>query len=107
MLHTNQRIIKNKVGLLNLAEELGNISKACKVMGLSRETFYRYQQAVESGGIEALFDKSRRQPNFKNRVDEAIEAAVVEIAIEYPAYGQVSFVRQGMSCLNLDRIRVF
>lgn len=89
MLHTNHRIIKNKVGLLNLAEELGNISKACKVMGLSRETFYRYQQAVESGGIEALFDKSRRQPNFKNRVDEAIEAAVVEIAIEYPAYGQV------------------
>jgi len=55
--------------LLNLAEELGNVSKACKTMGLSRYRFYRYKAAVESGGIEALFDKSRRQPNLKNRVD--------------------------------------
>lgn len=47
MLHTNEKIIKHKVGLINLAEELRNISKACKVMGLSRETFYRYKRAVE------------------------------------------------------------
>lgn len=89
MYHTNQRIIKNKVGLLNLAEELGNISRACKVMGLSRETFYRYQNAVNEGGVEALMEKTRRKPNLKNRVDEAIEIAVQELAIEYPAYGQV------------------
>lgn len=89
MLQTNERIIKNKVGLLNLAQELGNISRACKVMGLSRETFYRYKHAVEDGGVEALFEKSRRQPNFKNRVDEATETAVVEIGIEFPAYGQL------------------
>src|SRR5690349_15777847 len=89
MYHTNERIIKNKVGLLNLAEELGNISKACKVMGFSRETFYRYQRAVNEGGVEALIEKSRRQPNIKNRVDEAIEIAVKEMAIEYPAFGQL------------------
>ncbi|MES3017897.1 MAG: IS481 family transposase [Bacteroidota bacterium] len=89
MLQTNERIIKNKVGLLNLAEELGNISRACKVMGMSRETFYRYKNAVEDGGVEALFEKSRRQPNFKNRVDEAIETAVIEYAVEFPAYGQL------------------
>src|SRR5689334_20451922 len=89
MQYTSERIIKNKVGLLNLAEELGNISKACKVMGFSRETFYRYSKAVEEGGIEALIDKNRRKPNFKNRVDEAIETAVIEIAIEFPAYGQI------------------
>ena len=47
MLHCNERIIKNKVGLLNLAEELGNVSKACKVMGFSRDTFYRYKSAVK------------------------------------------------------------
>ena len=89
MLETNQTIIKHKLGLLNLAEELGNVSKACKVMGLSRDTFYRYKEAVEEGGVEALFDKTRRKPNLKNRVDEEIEDAVVAYAIEQPAHGQV------------------
>jgi transposase len=89
MLENNVRIIKHKVGLLNLAEELGNVSKAFKTMGLSRDTFYRYQAAVETGGIDALFDKSRRQPNLKNRVDEATERAVLSHALDYPAHGQV------------------
>ncbi len=40
MLQSNQKIIRHKVGLLNLAEELGNVSKACQMMGLSRDTFY-------------------------------------------------------------------
>ncbi len=47
MIHTNEKVIKHKVGLLNLAEELGNVSKACKMMGLSRDTFYRYKAAHE------------------------------------------------------------
>ena len=89
MLESNQTIIKHKLGLLNLAEELGNVSKACKVMGLSRDTFYRYRAAVDDGGVDALFDKTRRKPNRKNRVDEAIEDAVVAYAIEQPAHGQV------------------
>ncbi len=85
----NQNIIKHKIGLLNLAAELGNVSKACKMMGLSRDTFYRYQNAVADGGVEALFDANRRKPNPKNRVDDAIEAAVVAYATEQPAHGQV------------------
>ena len=89
MLETNQTIIKHKFGLLNLAEELTNVSKACKVMGMSRDTFYRYKAAVDEGGVEALFDKTRRKPNPKNRVDEAIETAVVAYAVEQPAHGQV------------------
>ncbi len=89
MLHTNEQIIKHKVGLLNLAEELGNVSRACKVMGLSRDTFYRYKQAVEEGGIESLLNKDRRKPNPKNRVDEQIERAVLQYAIDFPAYGQM------------------
>ncbi|MEW8156350.1 MAG: IS481 family transposase [Candidatus Thiodiazotropha endolucinida] len=88
MINSNERIIKHKIGLLNLAEELGNVSKACKMMGLSRDTFYRYKSAVEEGGIEALFDKTRRKPNIKNRTDEATEAAVVQYAIDFPAHGQ-------------------
>ncbi len=89
MYYSSERIIKNKVGLLNLAQELGNISRACKVMGFSRETFYRYQHAVDEGGIEALLDKNRRVPNIKNRVDEVIETAVTNFALEFPAYVQV------------------
>ena len=69
MIHTNDKVIKHKVGLLNLAEELGNVSKACKMMGLSRDTFYRYKEASDEGGVEALFDRNRRTPNLKNRVD--------------------------------------
>ena len=88
MLHTNNPIIKHKAGLLNLAEELGNVSKACKVMGVSRDTFYRYQELVEDGGIDSLINKSRRAPNIKNRVDEATEQAVINYAIEQPAHGQ-------------------
>jgi len=84
-----QNLIKHKVGLLNLAAELGNVSKACKVMGFSRDTFYRYQAAVESGGVDALIDANRRKPNLRNRVDEAIEVAVKDFALEQPAYGQV------------------
>lgn len=87
-LQTTNTIIKNKAGLLNLAQELGNISKACKVMGFSRDTFYRYQNAVEEGGVEALINKSRRGPNRKNRVDPTIEDAVLKVAMDEPAWGQ-------------------
>ncbi|CDH34426.1 conserved hypothetical protein; putative DNA-binding protein [Xenorhabdus bovienii str. Intermedium] len=73
---------------MNLAKELGNVSKACQIMGVSRDTFYRYQELVEEGGIDALINQSRRVPNLKNRVDEAIERAVVEYAVEFPTHGQ-------------------
>ena len=85
----NQPIVKHKLGLLNLAEELGNVSQACKIMGVSRDTFYRYQEAKASGGVEALLQKDRKRPNFKNRVDEVIEQAVLAYAVEQPAHGQV------------------
>ena len=55
MLNTTDKIIKHKTGLLNLAEELGNVSKACQVMGYDRDTFYRYKSAVDAGGVDALF----------------------------------------------------
>ncbi len=89
MLNGNKKIIKHKVGLLNLAEELGNVSHACRIMGLSRDTFYRYKSAVDENGLDALFDKNRRKPNLKNRVDEKTESTFVEYALEQPAHGQV------------------
>ena len=57
-------------------------------MGVSRDTFYRYRELAENGGVNALINRSRRSPNLKNRTDIATERAVVECAIEYPAHGQ-------------------
>lgn len=89
MINSTEKVISHKVGLLNLAEELQNISQACKVMGYSRDTFYRYKEAVEEGGVEALLEKSRRKPNLRNRVDPVVEDAVLKHAINEPAHGQV------------------
>ena len=59
------------------------------MMGVSRDTFYRYQSARDEGGVDALLDKSKRQPNPKNRVEPVIEQAVLKFALDYPAHGQV------------------
>lgn len=51
MLHGHERIPKHKLGLLNPAEELGNVSEACQLTGLSRETFYRYKGAAGADAV--------------------------------------------------------
>jgi len=83
------KIIKNKMGLIKLAEQLGNVSQACKVIGYSRDSFYRFKELYEEQGQEGLRELSRRKPNPKNRVDPAVEEAVLAIALENPALGQL------------------
>ncbi len=81
MLHTNEKVIKHKVGLLNLAEELGNVSKACQVMELSRDTFYRYKSAVDEGGL--ILTESQVQALEKKKLDDVAHG---EIETTHPSY---------------------
>jgi winged helix-turn helix protein len=85
----DQKVIRAKIGLLELAKQLGNVSQACKMLGYSRDSFYRFKDLYDTGGEVALQELTRKKPLLKNRTAPEIEALIVELSLEVPAFGQI------------------
>jgi transposase InsO family protein len=86
---TQEKLVRRKLSLLELAEYLNNVSQACKINGVSRQHFYDIKKLYDEHGPEGLVEKTRKRPCMKNRVAPEIEETVVRMAYEFPAYGQM------------------
>jgi transposase InsO family protein len=84
-----QYIIERKLNILDLGQKLGNISEACRRLGVSRQHFYDIQADIRERGIEGLLENSRKKAKVGNRIAKEIEEKVLEYSLQWPTHGQV------------------
>src|SRR5512144_2452975 len=72
---------------LTLAEELGNVSEACRAMGIERSTYYRWKRKVDRWGMEALRVRERRRPRMPNQIGPHLEQRILAFALARPGLG--------------------
>lgn len=89
-----QYIINRKMNIVELAAKLGNISEACRNLGVSRQHYYDIKTAIQEDGLEGLLEKSRRSPRTANRLSPEIERMILDYSLEYPTHGQVRVANQ-------------
>jgi transposase InsO family protein len=76
-----------RLRLFTLAEELGNVSAACRAMGVDRSTYYRLKKRVDRWGLEALNVRERRSPRMPNQIGPHLEQRIIAFALGHPGYG--------------------
>ena len=76
-----------RLRLFTLADELGNVSAACRAMGVDRSTYYRLRNRVDRWGLEALNVRERRRPRMPNQIGPHLEEPIVAFSLGHPGYG--------------------
>jgi transposase InsO family protein len=90
-----EKVARRKLSLLELANELSNVSKACRVMGYSRQQFYEIRRNFQLYGAEGLLDRlpGCRNPH-PNRLAPEVENAILDYSLEQPGHGCLKVAQQ-------------
>jgi transposase InsO family protein len=92
---TDEKVARRKLSLLELAQDLRNVSKACKLMGYSRQQFYEIRRNYQTYGSAGLLDKvSGCRGPHPNRVAQEVEDAVLEHSMRHPTHGALRVAQE-------------
>jgi len=98
---TTELVVRHRYILLQLAEKVKNISLACRILGFSRESYYKYKRLFDKYGIDGLKDNPRRPPNMPNKASPEKEKAVLDYCLEYPTHGPLRIAHE-LKKKNID-----
>jgi transposase InsO family protein len=111
LMSTTEKLIKARMGMLALAEQLNNVSAACRRAGISRSHYYEIKEAFEKFGAEGLAPRQRRRPQMPNQTPPELETQILEMTERYPTYSylrisdQLKLVGVGVSPSTVRAVR--